>query len=142
VPLVGVHDAAGRLTEVIGHFARSNPLHAALAADPRVTLMFRGPESYVSPEHAGRRDWGPTWNYAQVTMRGEITLEPERTGEALDILIHAVEHDWATPWQAGERGPRYAGLLDQIVGFRLRVDTVRAKFKLGQDTPRGQGMAA
>lgn len=133
LPLVGVHDAAGRLTEVVGHLARSNPLGAALAANPSATLMFRGPEGYVSPEHAGRRDWAPTWNYAQLTVRGEITLEPERTGEALDMLIQAVEHDRAAPWRAGELGPRYTRLLDQIIGFRLRVDTVRGKFKLGQD---------
>jgi transcriptional regulator len=133
LPLIGVHDEAGRLVELIGHLARSNPLHGALTADPRAVVMFRGPQAYVSPEHAGRRDWGPTWNYVQLTVHGELTFEPEQTGRALDILTDAVEGQRPAPWRSDELGARYEGMLARIIGFRVRVDEVRGKFKLGQD---------
>lgn len=133
LPLIGVYDRGGKLTELIGHLSRSNPLHGALAADPRAVITFQGPQGYISPEHAGRRDWGPTWNYVQLTIRGEITFEPEQTGEALDVLLEAVEGQRAAPWRSAELGARYDGMLSRIIGFQVRVDTVRGKFKLGQD---------
>jgi transcriptional regulator len=133
LPLIGVYDEAGQLTELIGHLARSNPLHAALAADPRALLLFHGPQAYISPEHAGRRDWAPTWNYAQLRIRGEIRFDADQTEDALNVLIDAVEHDRPDPWHSGELGSRYQGMLGAIIGFRARVIDMRGKFKLGQD---------
>ncbi|KKC27406.1 FMN-binding negative transcriptional regulator [Sphingomonas sp. SRS2] len=133
LPLIGVYDADGQLVELIGHMARANPLHAALAADPRALILFQGPQSYVSPDQVGRRDWAPTWNYTQLRIRADITFEPERTADALDVLIDAVEGDRSAPWRAEELGARYDGLLAAIIGFRARLVSLRGKFKLGQD---------
>lgn len=133
LPLVGVHDEAGELTELIGHLARSNPLHAALADDPRALILFRGPEAYVSPEYAGERDWAPTWNYAQLVIDAEIMFDAARTGEALDVLIEKMEDGRERPWRSHELGARYHGMLNAIIGFRARVTGLRGKFKLGQD---------
>lgn len=133
LPLVGVYDEDGFLVELIGHCARSNPLHAALAVDPRALLLFRGPEAYISPEHAGRRNWGPTWNYAQLIIKAEIVFDIAQTESALDVLIEAVESGRAEPWQSSELGERYYGMLGAIIGFRARVTGLKGKFKLGQD---------
>ncbi|MFV3128930.1 FMN-binding negative transcriptional regulator [Niveispirillum sp. KHB5.9] len=133
LPLVGVYDEEGGLTELIGHFARSNPLNAAFARDPRAVILFRGPQSYVSPSHAGRRDWGPTWNYAQLRVWANISVEEGLTAPSLDLLAVQVERDMAQPWVPSELGPRYDQLIKHIVGFRARVTRTSAKFKLGQD---------
>jgi len=133
LPLVGVFDAGGELIELIGHFGRSNPLHAAFAADPRAAILFSGPQSYISPRQAGRRNWGPTWNYAQVRIEAEIELEPERTEAALQVLVDMVEANEAEPWCIDELGERYPGMLAQIIGFRARVTDISGRFKLGQD---------
>jgi transcriptional regulator len=133
LPLIGVYDEAGRLTELIGHLARSNPLYAALSATPDATLLFRGPEAYMSPEHAGLGDWAPTWNYAQLVIRAEIRFDAEQTADALDVLIDAMEHGRADPWTTAQMGPRYHGMLGAIIGFRVRVIDVHGKFKLAQD---------
>jgi transcriptional regulator len=133
LPLIGVFGPAGELVELIGHFARSNPLGAVLAREPRAVILFSGPEGYISPSQAGRRDWGPTWNYAQLRVWADISVEPALTGPALDMLIELAERDKAIPWRAAELGARYALMLPQIVGFRARVTRMRAKFKLGQD---------
>ena len=39
----------------------------------------------------------------------------------------------AEPWTKDELGPRYNKMLEQIIGFRARVTSVSARFKLGQD---------
>lgn len=133
LPLIGVYDDAGRLTELIGHLARSNPLYAMLSAQPNVTLLFRGPEGYMSPEHAGLGDWAPTWNYAQLVIKAEIRFDADHTADALDVLIDAMEHGRASPWTTAQMGSRYHGMLDAIIGFRARVIDVQGKFKLAQD---------
>lgn len=133
LPLIGVVADDGNLAELIGHFALSNPLRQALAADSRATVLFNGPQGYVSPSHAGRRDWGPTWNYAQIRIDAEITIDAALTAPALDLLIEHVESDKPEPWAAAELGDRYDRLIDRIVGFRARVVSVAGRFKLGQD---------
>lgn len=133
LPLIGVYGEDGRLVELIGHLMRSNPLYAALQRDPGGTLLFCGPQSYVSPEHAGRRDWAPTWNYAQLRIGAEIRFDGAETEHALDVLIDAMESKREQPWSVAELGQRYYGMLDRIIGFRARVTRVNGRFKLGQD---------
>src|SRR5688572_6218099 len=89
LPLIGVYDAEGRLTELIGHLMRSNPLCRALTQEPGATILFHGPSAYVSPEHAGRRDWAPTWNYAQVKVAAEVEFDAGLTEYSLKLLIDA-----------------------------------------------------
>lgn len=133
LPLIGIFDEADNLTELIGHFGRSNPLHAALLRDPQATLLFTGPQGYISPSQAGRRDWGPTWNYAQVHVRAEISVEPELTPDAVEMLTGHVEGGRDEPWRQAELGERYDQLIRHIIGFRARVVAVKSRFKLGQD---------
>ncbi|WP_228383836.1 FMN-binding negative transcriptional regulator [Sphingopyxis fribergensis] len=133
LPLVGVYDADGRLVELIGHMMRSNPLHATLEQDPHGTILFNGPGAYVGPEHAGRRDWAPTWNYAQLKIRAEIGFDDALTEASLQILIDAMEAGRAAPWSIDELGARYRSMLGHIIGFRAIVTSLSGKFKLGQD---------
>lgn len=133
LPLIGVYGDDGNLVELIGHFALSNPLRQAFVADSRATILFNGPQGYVSPAHAGRRNWGPTWNYAQIRIEAEITVDAASTGPALDLLIDHVERDMPQPWTAAELGDRYDQLVEHIVGFRARVVNLTGRFKLGQD---------
>ena len=133
LPLIGEYDADGRLVALIGHLARSNPLHRALAADPHAVLLFRGPQGYISPEHAGQRDWGPTWNYAELVIEAEVRFDDAWTEEALDLLTDAMERGRAAPWRSSELGLRRAGMVERIIGFRADVTGVSGRFKLGQD---------
>jgi transcriptional regulator len=133
LPLLGAYDDAGELTHLIGHMARHNPLFAALTADPHALILFRGPEAYVSPEHAGTRDWAPTWNYAQLRVEVDVIFEPDETVTALDLLVDAMEEGRNEPWTAAELGARYVPMQRMIIAFRARVKKVGGKFKLGQD---------
>ncbi len=133
LPLLGAYDDAGELTHLIGHMARRNPLFAALTANPRALILFRGPEAYVSPEHAGTRDWAPTWNYAQLRLEADVAFEPDQAVTALTLLVDAMEEGRSEPWTAAELGPRYVPMQRMIIAFRARVTKLAGTFKLGQD---------
>lgn len=132
LPLVGVFDTNNELIELIGHFMRSNPLAGAFAQNPRATIRFSGPNGYISPSQAGRRNWAPTWNYANVQVHAEIDVDPSFTAAAVDLLVDHVEQGMPRPWRAAELGERYELLMPLIAGFRARVTQVRAVFRLGQ----------
>ena len=133
LPLIGEFDESGRLTALIGHLARSNPLAASLAETRRATILFSGPGGYVSPERAGRRDWAPTWNYAHVKIAADIEIDTALTEFSLNLLIDAMESERADPWHRGEIAHRYEGMRDLIIGFRATVTALEGRFKLGQD---------
>jgi len=133
LPLLGEYDRDGRLIALIGHMARHNPLHDALQADWRAHILFTGPQGYVSPEHAGLRDWAPTWNYVQLKIAADLHFDDALTEPALDMLINHMERDRTAPWRKEALGARYSRLAGAIIGFRAEVRSCAGIFKLGQD---------
>lgn len=119
--------------EVIGHFPKRHPLRAALRRDSRATARFTGPQGYISPFHAGRRDWGPTWNYCTLSLSLSVEVSDDLTDEALDVLIEHMEASCAAPWRKEELGARLPQMRERIIGFRAVVTDVNGRFKLGQD---------
>jgi transcriptional regulator len=136
LPLIGEYDARGRLVALVGHLARANPLAGQLAAGCQAVILFSGPDGYVSPEHAGRRDWAPTWNHAHIKMTAEVEISPALTEAALNLLTNAMEGGRPDPWHSGEIAGRYPRMLQEIIGFRATVTTLEGRFKLGQDERR------
>lgn len=133
LPLLADVDGQGQVVTLLGHMARTNPLVAALEADPRALILFQGPQSYISPNWAGERTWGPTWNYAVITIEAEVQLRPDLNDHALERLVNAVEQNHQQPWKVAEMGPRYEKLVQYIVAFEAKVTRLDARFKLGQD---------
>lgn len=133
LPLLGEYGEDGALLALVGHAPRRFALVEAASRDPGVTILFTGPQGYVSPEHAGRRDWGPTWNFAQVAVEGDLTLLPDTTADAIDRLVDTMEEGRPAPWRAEELGDRYPGMLARVIGFRIAVTSLTGRFKLGQD---------
>jgi transcriptional regulator len=133
LPLVGVYAPDDSLVELIGHIPRSSPLFAALHRERRVFFLFRGPDSYISPANAGRRDWAPSWNFAQLRIEAEVFFDDALTEPALEMLIEKMEREQSDPWKIAELGARYPGMLEQIIGFRATGLTICGRYKLGQD---------
>lgn len=133
LPLIGEYDGDGRLVSLIGHLGRANPLCDRLCVDRRALLLFSGPGAYVSPEHAGERDWAPTWNYANLRITADVIVDAALTAEALDILVAAMEEGRPAPWTRDEIAHRYAGMARAIIGFRATVTAIAGRFKFGQD---------
>ncbi len=133
LPLIAELNDAGRLTGLIGHVARRNPLVAALTSDPAASVLFTGPQAYVSPELVSQPGWAPTWNYAQLRIEGDILFDPAGGDAALALLVEHMEHGRDRPWRIADMGPRYERLRSEIIAFRVRIRHVEGRFKLGQD---------
>lgn len=133
LPLVAEVDQSGKIDAFIGHFAIANPHLARVDAQPRVQIAFLGPHGYISPKMVSAQKWGPTWNYRLAQFEADVTLEPLRTREAIVALVDALEGTGEGAWTVDQMGDRFERMAAQVVAFRARVISVRAKFKLGQD---------
>jgi transcriptional regulator len=127
-----------------GHIARAND-HAQQLSNPNTTFLaiFHGPWTYVTASWYPHRDMPSTYYYTAVHCYGRIELQDEPAlDSSLESLIQRMESPLPNGWQSNEipRSEitrRFAGIL----GFRLHVHRVEAKFKLGQDEPLPDALA-
>ena len=135
LPLRAETGADGRVTTLIGHFARRNPQVEALRDNPRAQVLFMGSHAYISPSWLADRTQAPSWNYASAAFDVEIEFDedPVFTRHVLDDLIGAMEEGRAHAWSTVEMGERYERISRGIIAFRARVLREQAAFKLGQD---------
>jgi transcriptional regulator len=133
LPLLPEPDDQGRLRTLLGHIPRRNPLVQALTAQPRVCVLFTGPQAYVSPACVSDPEWAPTWNFAQVRIEATVRFNEAGIDEALSALTHAMEAREPSGWTPASMGERYSTLSRAVVAFRAEVNRHQARFKLGQD---------
>jgi len=134
LPLIHVADREPHGT-LFGHFARANP-HAAVDRSSDSVAIFHGPHAYVTPSWYADPDRAvPTWNYAVVHMHGplEIARDPAETRAVLDLMVHRFEASRTKPWQLRLEPGFLASMVGAIVGFRIKVKRVDAKWKLSQN---------
>ena len=144
LPLLLVADGEPHGT-VFGHFARGNA-HAKTQPGAESVAIFHGPHAYVTPSwYADPANAVPTWNYAVVHAHGALELagDPKETRAVLDLLVERFESNRTAPWQLGLDPERLAAMVNAIVGFRIRVTRLEAKFKLSQNrSPEDQRRVA
>jgi transcriptional regulator len=120
---------------LLGHMARANP-HWQQFAGRNSVAVFHGPHTYVSPSwYTDPAHAVPTWNYAIAHVHGvaEPMTDPAETRALLDDLVARYEGGRAKPWHLQLEGRELAAMLDAIVGFRLTIERIDAKFKLSQN---------
>lgn len=133
LPLLAEQDMAGGLVSLLGHLPRSHPLAESWKSDPSALVLFQGPQGYLSPSWVSDRTWAPTWAYATLRVEGRLRFAPERTHEALERLVAAMEEGRPRAWNLPEMGDRYARLTRGIVAFCVEELAVTARFRFGQD---------
>ncbi|MFO0851228.1 MAG: FMN-binding negative transcriptional regulator [Gemmataceae bacterium] len=127
---------AGPQGTLVGHLARANP-HWQTLEGRTALAVFSGPHAYVSPTWYRAEHVVPTWNYTAVHAYGRVSLIDDR-GELLDILQRSVavfESGMPRPWVLDTGAVFVDRLVGQIVGFRLPIDRLEGKWKLGQNHP-------
>jgi transcriptional regulator len=132
LPLLYETDASGQAW-LYGHFARANPQWQDLEEGAEALVVFNGPHAYVSPAWY-ERPGVPTWNYAAVHVQGHVELVADKS--ELSRLVGRMSETFEAgdnPWRWAEHAERFDTLLGHIVGFRVAVEHVEAKFKLGQN---------
>lgn len=118
-----------------GHFARANPQWKTLERVGHAVCVFHGPNGYISPTWYRGSGEVPTWNYQMVEVRGPVELHSDHAGldRELGRMAGTFEAgrspEWTNRLPAEERAKMYAA----IVGFRIRIESIEGKFKLGQN---------
>ena len=113
-----------------GHMAKANEQWQHFASQQEILLMFQGPHAYISPSNY-KEAGVPTWNYATVHLYGKASIveDLDELKNIINTLTHKYEQHQPTPWI-----PEYSErVLNAVVGFKVEVSRVEAKFKLSQN---------
>ncbi|AZG72350.1 FMN-binding negative transcriptional regulator [Shewanella livingstonensis] len=124
-PLEGQHGT------LYGHFARTNP-HWKQAEGATVLCIFNGPHAYISPTWYDSQPAVPTWNYSVVHAKGRLELLDDAT--TVQVLESTIEQYEPSLLDNGGFIPQgYQDKLAKgIVGFKIVIDELQGKQKLGQ----------
>lgn len=118
---------------LIGHIDVFNPQAALLKDNQKVTVIFSGPQCYISPSIYSTTQL-PTWNYVKVHLKGTVKAidDIERVKQSLVSLteqLEAPEHKFRLPLDHA----RMHSLMAYIKGFEINITHWEGKFKLSQD---------
>ena len=119
--------------KLIGHLDKFNPQAELLANGFKVTIIFNGPQCYISPSVYNTTQL-PTWNYIYVHLKGTVTAIEDSTLVKKSIVmmteqLEAPEQKFQLPLDH----PRMHALIDYIKGFEITITHWEGKFKLSQD---------
>ena len=135
LPLLAERGATGELVSLLGHMGRRNVLVHAFEADARATILFTGPQAPLSTALVSDPQWAPSWAYAQLSISARLRFVPNETGDAVQRLTGKIEGCAGTAWTPEMVGARYKKMIGSIVAFRLVLEEINGRFKLGQDEP-------
>jgi transcriptional regulator len=132
--------AQGEHGLLTAHVARANPVWQQCKEGADVLVIFRGNESYISPnwypsKHETHRQV-PTWNYEVVHVHGRLTVMDEERFVRGVVARLTREHEMAEPrpWKMGDSSPDYIdGMLRAIVGIEIEIKRMEGKAKLSQN---------
>jgi transcriptional regulator len=119
------------------HMARANDQWKQLTTGGEVLCIFHGPHAYISPSWYEQQHTVPTWNYAVVHVYGKPTLVDE--AELKQIVFDTTakyESGMPKPWTIPLSDREIDQMLKAIVGFKIEITRLEAKFKLGQNRSR------
>ena len=134
LPVVVRREPSGLIIE--GHVARANPHWKALDGSTEALLIFQGPHAYVSPTWYAHGPAVPTWNYTVVHAYGpaQAVDDPVFLEGVLEALVRRNESHRQNAWRMDGLPLDYRSrALAAVVGIRMPVLRLEAKFKLGQN---------
>ncbi|MFA5949354.1 MAG: FMN-binding negative transcriptional regulator [Hyphomicrobium sp.] len=141
IPFV-LDSSRGEFGTLCGHVARANPIWKASPGAPASVVVFRGPQTYITPSwYPSKHQHGkavPTWNYAVVTAHGHPKFIEGRDWlyEHLGHLTDAHEASQALPWKIGDAPEEFIEkLVGLIVGVEIAVQRIEGKWKTNQNRP-------
>ena len=120
------------------HLARANDQWRTFQPDKEVLVIFGGAHTYISPRWYSHTGNVPTWNYQAVHAYGvpQIVDDPDELYGILTRLVDRYEsNSGAVPEYHLDALPKQLILekMKGIVGLRIRVTRLEAKFKLSQN---------
>lgn len=127
---------AGSQGTLIGHLAQANP-QAKFVEGEKVLAIFSGAHAYISPTWYEAPQTVPTWNYVAVHAYGRLQVERDRDCllKIVSATVQMYEQTQPQPWSLDESDELIDKLLQQIIGFRIEIETLEGKWKLNQNHP-------
>ena len=119
--------------KLIGHIDIYNPQTELLKNDNELTIIFTGPQCYISPSVYATTQL-PTWNYIRVHLKGTVKAIESKDAlkESLIIMTEFLEQP-NHKFILEPDNPRMAHFLDYIKMFEITITSWEGKFKLSQD---------
>lgn len=119
--------------KLIGHIDIYNPQAELLKHDNDVTLIFAGPECYISPSVYSTTQL-PTWNYIKVHLKGKVKAIESKAALKQSLItmtefLEAPDHKYVLE----PDNPRLDKNLGYIEMFEIEITNWEGKFKLSQD---------
>jgi len=119
-----------------GHLAINNPQLVCMQENPEITLIFNGPNGYISPNWYADKTQVPTWNYINVKVQGRVHLIHDSSAklELVETLSNYHEQQINSDWKI-EKVPdaKLKAMLTAITGFSIEVESWQGKAKLSQN---------
>lgn len=119
--------------KLVGHIDKFNPQAEFLRAHRNITVIFSGPECYISPSIYNTEQL-PTWNYVKVHLQGTVT-EIESQEAIKQSMISMTEFLEAPEqkYMLHPDNPDMEKYLPFVKGFEIKITTWEGKFKLSQN---------
>ena len=129
IPII-YDDASGKL---VAHIDKSNPQVKSLTDGAKVTVIFRGPDTYISPGIYTTKQL-PTWNYIIVHIEGFIRLidDPDDAKNTMIAMTAFLEGD-APRFVLEKENNSMKHFVNYIQAFDITITNWEGKFKLSQD---------
>ena len=123
-----------------GHIARANPLWRDGVRDATALVIFRGPDSFISPSwYPSKRENTrvvPTWNYAVVHVHGVLRCvdDPAWVRSHVEALTREHEAKREAPWAVTDAPADFIEkMVTAVVGIEISITRLVGKWKLGQN---------
>jgi transcriptional regulator len=119
--------------KLIGHIDIYNPQANLLKDNNDVTIIFAGPECYISPRIYSTTQL-PTWNYIKVHLKGKVKAIESKAALKQSLItmtdfLEAPDHKYVLE----PDNPRLDANLNYIEMFEISISHWEGKFKLSQD---------
>jgi len=129
IPII-YNDESGKL---VAHIDKFNPQVETLVDDAKVTVVFKGPDTYISPSVYTTKQL-PTWNYIIVHVTGTLSLinDPEAAKDTMIAMTEFLERpDQKFILEKNNR--RMKRSINYIQAFDISITHWDGKLKLSQD---------
>lgn len=119
--------------KLIGHIDINNPHAELLKNNNDITIIFGGPECYISPSIYSTTQL-PTWNYIKVHLKGKVKAIESKAALKQSLItmtefLEAPNHKYVLE----ANNPRLDANLKYIEMFEISITNWEGKFKLSQD---------
>jgi len=123
-----------KTNRLVAHIDKNNPQLQTLQDGMNITVVFKGPDCYISPSIYDSENQLPTWNYIIAHITGNIQLindaeAAKQSMIAMTEFLEKPEHKFILHAD----NPKMERFVNYIQAFEIEITNWEGKFKLSQD---------